>query len=119
MQTLVNYFKEFKLSGMAYTLDDRMSYANSNKISYQEFLELLCEDEKNNRRENNYKKRYKTAKLPNIKRLEDFDFSFQPSIDQRSVNDIATCQFIKAKQNVILLGDSGTGKTHLATAFAL
>jgi DNA replication protein DnaC len=119
MQKLLNTLKEFKLSGIVSTLEERIIYAQTNKISYQELLELLCEDEKNNRRDNNYQRRYKAAKLPVIKRLEDFDFAFQPSIDQKIVSDIATCQFINSKENIILVGDSGTGKTHLAISFAL
>ena len=92
-----------------------------NLISFhiKSYLNYYVKMRKNNRRDNRYQKRRKNAKLPTIKRLEDFDFSFQPSIDQRSINDIATCQFIKSKENVILQGDSGTGKTHLAISFAL
>lgn len=111
--------KEFKLSGMARALDTRLIYARSKKLPYEEFLELLCEDERDNRRDNNYKRRYSLAKLPQQKKLEDFDFSFQTSIDEREVNDIAGCRFIAARDNVILIGDSGTGKTHLAISFAL
>ena len=119
MQALINQLKELRLSGIASTLQERLTYAQSNKISYQEFLELLCEDEFHNRRDNRYRRRYKAAKLPSIKQLEDFDFNFQPSIDQKVINDLATCQFVKAKKNVVLMGDSGTGKSHLAIAFAL
>ena len=119
MQTLLKSLREFKLSGMAFCLEERLSYAKTNKLPCQEFLELLCEDEKNNRKDNNYKRRKNAAKLPSMKKLEDFDFNFQPSIDQRTVNDLATCQFVKAKENVVLVGASGTGKTHLATALAV
>lgn len=119
MQTLLKDLREFKLSGMAFCLEERLSYAKINKLSYQELLELLCEDEKSNRKDNNYKRRKNAAKLPSIKRLEDFDFSFQPSIDQRMVNDLATCQFINSKENIVLVGKSGTGKTHLAISFGI
>ena len=119
MQTLLSTLREFKLSGIVSSLEERLIYAKSNNLSYQELLELLCEDEKNTRKDNGYQRRRKAAKLPTIKRLEDFDFSFQPSIDQRTISDIATCQFIKSKENIILSGDSGTGKTHLAISFAL
>lgn len=119
MQTLLKKLREFKLAGMAFCLEERLSYAKTNKLPYQEFLELLCEDEKNSRQDNNYKRRKNAAKLPSIKNLEDFDFNFQPSIDQRTINDLATCQFVKAKENVVLVGASGTGKTHLAIALAL
>ena len=46
-------------------------------------------------------------------------FSFQPSIDFRVINDLSTCSYINAKENIILIGDSGTGKTHLAIGLAL
>jgi DNA replication protein DnaC len=71
------------------------------------------------RKDNNYKRRKNAAKLPSIKRLEDFDFSFQPTIDPKHISDLATCRFINTKENVILVGQSGTGKTHLATSLAV
>jgi len=119
MQELYKRLKEFKLSGMVHALETRLLYARSKKLPYEEFLELLCEDERDSRRDNNYKRRYSLAKLPQQKKLEDFDFGFQASIDEREINDIASCKFITAKENIILIGDSGTGKTHLAISFAL
>jgi len=119
MQQLIKGLKEFKLSGMAFCLEERLSYAQTNKLSYQELLELLCDDEKSSRRDNNYKRRKNAAKLPSVKKLEDFDFSFQPSIDQKLISRLASCQFIKSKENIILIGSSGTGKTHLAISFAI
>ena len=119
MQELYKRLRDFKLSGMALTLEDRLSYARSKKLPYEEFLELLCEDELDNRRDNNYKRRYSAAKLPANKKLEDFNFSFQKSVDEREINDAASCQFIRDKHNLILIGDSGTGKTHLSIGIAL
>jgi DNA replication protein DnaC len=83
------------------------------------FLTLLLEDEQNNRRENSYRKRYSKAKLPAQKQIEDFDFSFQPSIDKRMINDCITCQFITARRNIVFIGNPGTGKTHLAIGIAM
>lgn len=119
MQVLLKTLREFKLAGMASCLEERLSYAMTNKLSYQELLELLCEDEKSNRKDNNYKRRKTAAKLPAAKKLEDFDFGFQPSIDQRMINDLATCKFINTKENIVLVGASGTGKTHLAISFCI
>ena len=119
MQNLISDLRAFKLSGMAFSLEERLIYAQTNKLSYKDLLELLCEDEKSTRKDNNYKRRKNAAKLPSIKRLEDFDFSFQPTIDQKTIADLATCQFINAKENIILVGQSGTGKTHLAISFAI
>lgn len=59
------------------------------------------------------------AKLPAQKRIEDFDFSFQPSIDKRIINDCSTCQSITARRNIIFSGNPGTGKTHLAIGIAM
>jgi DNA replication protein DnaC len=106
MQTLLKNLRDFKLSGMAFCLEERLSYAMNNKLSYQELMELLCEDEKSNRKDNNYQRRKNAAKIPSMKRLEDFDFSFQPSIDQRIVHSLATCQFINSKENIVLVGAS-------------
>ena len=119
MNMLKSRLKSFKLSGIYNTVDERLSFAKDKSLSYQEFLELLLEDEENNRRENSYKKRYSRAKLPCLKRIEDFDFSFQPSIDRRVINDFATCQFIGQRKNIIFLGEPGVGKSHLSVAIAI
>ena len=109
MNMLKSRLKSFKLSGMYSSVDERLSFAKDKALSYQEFLELLLEDEENNRRENSYKKRYSRAKLPYQKRIEDFDFSFQPDMNRRSVNDFATCQFIQERKNIIFIGKPGVG----------
>ena len=119
MQNLISDLRAFKLSGMAFSLEERLIYAQTNKLSYKDLLELLCADEKSTCKDNNYKRRTNAAKLPSVKKLEDFDFSFQPTIDQKVIADLATCQFINSKENIILVGQSGTGKTHLAISFAI
>jgi len=83
------------------------------------FLEMLLEDEENNRRDNSFKKRYSKAKFPYSKNIEDFDFSFQPSIDKRTINDICTCQFVKEARNVVFIGPPGVGKSHLSTGIGI
>jgi DNA replication protein DnaC len=119
MDTLKKRLRAFNLAGMRANLEERLSYANERSLSHLEFLELLCEDEENNRRNNSYKKRYNKAKFPAHKTIEDFDFSFQPSIDKKQINNAVTCQFIREKRNVIFVGNPGTGKTHLATALGI
>lgn len=101
--------RDFKLSGIYNSVDERLKYAAQKSLSYEEFLELLLEDEENNRRDNSYRKRYAKAKFPYLKTLENFDFSYQPSIDRRIVNDLSTCQFIGQKKNAVLIGNPGTG----------
>ena len=107
------------MSGIYNSLEERLSYAHEKSLSHVELLELLFEDETNNRINNSYKKRYAKAKLTSHKTLEDFDFSFQPSIDKKIINDCATCNFIREKRNIVFIGNPGTGKTHLSIAVAI
>jgi len=63
--------------------------------------------------------RTRLARLPFKKTLDEFDFSFQPSIDERRIRDLATLGFIEHQENLIFLGPPGVGKTHLAVALGL
>ncbi len=116
---LMNRLREFKLSGIYNSVEERLSFAKDKSVSYREFLELLLEDETNNRRDNSYKKRYSKAKIPAHKTIEDFDFSFQPTINKRDINDYLTCNFIKERKNIVFIGNPGTGKTHLSAAIGI
>ncbi|MDI6752726.1 MAG: ATP-binding protein [bacterium] len=98
-------------------MEERLSLARERSLGYIEFLELLMEDEYNNRRDNSYKKRYTKAKLPSYKTIEDFDFAFQPSIDKKTINDCLTCSFVKERQNIVFIGNPGTGKKQLIFLF--
>lgn len=119
MNLLKTRLRDFMLSGIYNSVEDRVAYANEKSLSYTEFLELLLEDEANNRRANSYKKRYGKAKFPYYKTLEDFDYGFQPSIDKKIINDCATCQFITEKKNIVFIGNPGTGKTHLSIGIGI
>lgn len=119
MNTLKSRLRDFKLSGIFNSLEERLSYAQQKSLSYIEFLELLMEDEFTNRSNNGCKKRSAKAKLPAHKTFEDFDLSFQPSIDRRIINDCLTCNFIREKKNIIFVGNPGTGKTHLSIAIGI
>jgi DNA replication protein DnaC len=119
LSTLEKRLRDFKLSGILANLHERLAFANEKQVGYLEFLELLCDDEFNNRSQNSYKKRFARAKIPAYKTLEQFDFSFQPSINKKELNDAYTCQFIRNHANIIFIGNPGTGKTHLATAISL
>jgi len=114
METIKKQLRDLKLAGMVNSLEVRNEYAIRNKLSYLEFLQTLLEDEFNNRRDNSLKKRLIKAKFPVIKKLEDFDFKFQPSINEKEIYDLATCSFVRKKENVVFVGQTGTGKTHLA-----
>ena len=111
--------RSFKLSGMVDTLEMRLQEAGSDKLSYSEFLGLLLEDEVTKRADNRKNRLYHVAKLPFEKGLEDFDFSFQPSLKKQEILELGTCHFLEKKTNLVFIGQPGTGKTHLAVALAL
>jgi DNA replication protein DnaC len=111
--------REFKLSGIHNSYEERAKYALDKSLSYEEFLELLLEDEANNRADNGFKKRYSKAKFPYAKNIEDFDFAFQPSIDKKAISDICTTSFVKEKRNVVFIGSPGTGKSHLSIGIGI
>jgi len=119
MNTLKTRMRKFKLSGMYNSVEERIAYAQEKSLSYKELLELLMEDEYNNRRDNSHKKRYSKAKLPGHKTIEDFDFTFQPSINKKIINDCMTCSFVKERKNIVFIGNPGTGKTHLSVAMGI
>ena len=119
MSMIKTRLRDFKLSGIYNSYEERIKYAQDKCLSYEEFLEMLLEDEENNRRDNSFKKRYSKAKFPYSKNIEDFDFSFQPSIDKRTINDICTCQFVKEARNVVFIGPPGVGKSHLSTGIGI
>jgi len=119
MNTINSRLKDFKLAGILANLNERLTYAKESDLSYTDFLELLLEDEENNRRDNSYKKKYLLAKFPSHKTIEEFDFSFQPSIDKKIFNDSLTCHYIRESNNIVFIGNPGTGKTHLATILGI
>lgn len=111
--------RQFRLSGIANTLEIRLREATEEELGYAEFLSLLLEDEINRRTDNRKSKLYKQARLPFEKGVEDFDFAFQPSIKKQEILELATCRFIEKKGNLLLIGQPGTGKTHVSVALAL
>ena len=116
---LESQLKQFRLSGMAKELATRLKQAETGNLSYTEFLGLLVQDEVTTRADNKRLRLYRNAKLPFEKGLEDFDFTFQPSINKREIIELATCQFLEARKNILFIGQTGTGKTHLSVAIAL
>jgi len=111
--------KTLLLSGIAKTTDMRIEQATKDNMSYLEFLELLVNDEMMNRAQNRNTRRLSRAKFPQHKTIEEFNFSYQPSINKQSIYNLGTCEFIRKKENIAFIGPPGTGKTHLAIAIGV
>jgi DNA replication protein DnaC len=109
----------FRLSGMRKTLEMRLKQAAGIDMGYSEFLALLLEDEVNQRMDNKRKKLYHGAHLPFEKGIEDFDFTFQPSINKKEILELTTGRFMQNATNILFIGQPGTGKTHLSVALGL
>jgi len=108
--------KKLRLSGMAQCLDVRLQEAAGNQLRHDEFLELVVQDELLIRQERLIQRRLKAAGFRELKTLDGFDFQFNTSIKKKQICDLATCQFIRQRQDILLLGPPGVGKSHLAQA---
>ncbi len=115
-ETLATTLRKLRLSGLAQTLDVRLQEAAGNSLRHAEFLELLLQDELLVRQERLIARRIKAAAFRDIKTLEDFDWSFNPSVPKRQVYDLATCRFIHQGKDLLFLGPPGVGKSHLVQA---
>jgi DNA replication protein DnaC len=113
LQTLL---KQLRLSGLAQSLDVRIQEAAGHQLNYTEFLELILQDESLVRNQRQIERRVKVAQFRELKALDDFDFSFNPSIKKKQVYELATCRFVRENRDVLLLGPPGTGKSFLAQA---
>jgi DNA replication protein DnaC len=118
-ESLLALLKKLRLSGMAGSLEVRLHEASTSGLTHREFLELILQDELLVRNDRQITRRVKTATFRDTKRLEDFDFSFNSSIKKNQVFDLATCQFIRERRDVLWLGPPGTGKSHLCQAVGL
>ena len=106
------------LTALDARLEALLEQASKSEPSYADFLLETLTAEVDARRQRYLKTRLQLAHLPYVKTFEQFDFSFQPSIDERQIRELRTLRFIHEASNVILLGPPGVGKTHLAVALA-
>jgi DNA replication protein DnaC len=114
--TLQTDLKKLRLSGMAQCLDVRLQEATGNHLSHDEFLELIIQDELLVRQDRLIQRRVQAAGFRELKSLDHFDWQFNSSIKKKQIYDLATCQFIRQSQDVLLLGPPGVGKSHLCEA---
>ena len=113
------HLDRLKLNRVAELLDPIAEEATKDSLSYVEFLDRLLTAESASRAERRLLAKTRLAHFPFQKTLTDFDFSFQPSIDRKQIQELATLRFLAHGENVIFLGPPGVGKTHLAVALGM
>lgn len=107
---------QLHLSGMARSLDVRLQEAAGHQLSHAEFLELVLQDELLIRQQRQIERRVKLASFREVKTLDRFDWSFNPSISRKQIFDLATCRFLSEPRDVLFIGPPGTGKSFLVQA---
>ena len=113
---VVEQLTRLRLRYVAERLDAVLSEAARTEPTYLDFLDGVLRQEVEAKQRTRTTMGLKIAHFPTVKTLDDFDFKFQPSVDQRLVRELATARFLAQADNVLIFGAPGVGKTHLAIA---
>ena len=116
---LGEHLKKLRLSKSSERLEAMLQEAAARELPYAEFLEQILGEEVAAKTSKNVAMRTAMARFPFVKPLETFDFAYQPSIDRKQLQQLATCHYLEHGDNVIVLGPPGVGKTHLAVSLGL
>jgi DNA replication protein DnaC len=116
---LTHLFRALKAPAAARALPKLVERARTEEWSYERFAEALLSTEISSRESSGGRLRIRAARFPSHKTLEEFDFTFQRSVKKQVVEHLGQLDFLHGKENVVLLGPPGTGKTHLATAIGI
>jgi DNA replication protein DnaC len=116
---LNSLLEKMKMDHLSAQLDAICEQAAKKDWGYREFLTQALDSEWKGRHRKGVESRLKMARFPWIKTLDQFDFSFQPSVDKKVIRELSTQAFVDRAENVIILGPTGVGKTHLAIALGV
>lgn len=119
MDTLVNKMRAVGFMHAQANIEKTLSLASDNDLSHIELLVNALDDEISQRNAARIEKNKKQSNINNPKTIEEFDFKAQTSITKREINDLLNFQFIDNRENIVFIGNSSLGKTHLATGIAL
>lgn len=116
---LINNLEYLKLKQMVNHLDEVIDFSTKNNLSFVDTLIKLTSHEIDSKEANMIRSMVKVGAFPHTKELKDFDFNFQPGINKDQILDFASLRFLEAKENIVFLGTSGVGKTHLSTSIGI
>ena len=111
--------RQLRLGGLADTLAVRAQQARADNLGPLDFLSLLVHDELDRRRDRLIERRVKAAAFRDRKTLDTFDWKFNASIDRALIYELATARFIEQRRDCLILGNPGSGKSHLAQAIGM
>lgn len=118
-QQLLKNLEYLKLKQMVTHLDEVVDFSIHNQLSFIDTLVKLTNYEIDLREQNMIHAMVKVGAFPHLKEIKDFEFDFQPSINPQQIQDFTTLRFIENSENIVFLGPSGVGKTHLASAIGI
>lgn len=118
-EQLINNLSYLKLNEMTNHLGEIIDFVNANKLTFEEGLLRLSDYEINYKEKMVINAMVKTGAFPHFKSLDDFDFTYQESLNRAQIMDFTNHRFIKDRENIVFLGSSGVGKTHLATSIGI
>jgi DNA replication protein DnaC len=114
LERVTRHLTRLKLVATRERLDALLQEAARKELGFMDFLDLVLSEEAQSKDLKRTRMGIQIAHFPVVRRLEDFDFSLQPSIDPKLIRELETGRFIANGENVLLLGPPGVGKTHLA-----
>jgi len=118
-ERLMMDLKKLRLPAMVEMLDSYVKQAASSSMSYMDFLSGLVSEEVRRKQQRAVHSRIKSARFPVLKSLDDFDYTFQPSVNRKKLAELSSLRFIDNKENILFLGPPGIGKTHLSTGLGV
>jgi DNA replication protein DnaC len=118
-QQLVQNLEYLKLKQMINHLNDTIDFSMKNELSLIDTLLKLTNYEIDVREKTMINSMVKVGAFPHRKEMNEFDFEFQPSINKQQILDFTSLRFIERNENIVFLGPSGVGKTHLATSIGI
>lgn len=116
---LIKNLEYLKLKQMVTHLDDVIDFTTKNNLSFVDALVKLSSHEIDFKEANMIRSMVKVGAFPHTKEIKDFDFDFQPGINKDQILDFASLRFLESQENIVFLGSSGVGKTHLATSIGI
>jgi DNA replication protein DnaC len=116
---LKHHLEQLKLSSFVRDCEETSFRCAAENIDHLGFLLQLSERELSDREARAAERRLKASRFPSLKTLETFDFKSQPSLNRMLVNELMRGDYIASRSTIFLIGQPGTGKTHLATAFGI